>query len=341
MNILYVSVHQILEYDEIRMFQKAGHVVFSLGVYFGFKASQQFRPELPFGDAERRMMAVFEASGCSYEYGSPIPDQILTDSFIDQFDIVLVMHSIDFIEHHWNTISRCPVIWRTIGVNIEAEEERIAPFRAKGCKIVRYSPMEALAKYYAGHDAVIRFGKFPNDFAPWTGEAKQVVLFSMAMKARFPAEYEQVAESLQGFPHVIGGAHNQDIPNAVGVVPYEGQLDLLRKSRIYLYGAGTFISYTLNFIEAWMSGIPVIVLDGRSVLPADYFRFAEVTSLINGGTSGMIVTSVSQAKDVIAYLLDNIELAGAIGTNGRAAATAIFGVENISKQWNEFLATLV
>jgi hypothetical protein len=340
MNILYVSVHQILEYDEVRMLQSLGHTVFPLGAYFGFKRSQPFRPELSFGKAEARMMTIFQSSGCHYAYGSSPDDSALTEAFVDQFDVVIVMHSIDFITLHWDIISRRPVVWRTIGVNIEAEEERIAPFRARGCKIVRYSPMESLARAYAGHDAVIRFAKSPDEFGPWEGQAKQVLIFSNAIKKRFPTEYEQVAAALDGFPHVIGGDLNQDVNGSVGLVSFESQLELLRTSRIYLYGVGTFITYTLNFMEAWMSGIPVVVLDGRSFLPPDLFKFAEVTSLIQGGVDGMIVTSVAQARDVFALMLDDRELARSIGTNGRRSAIATFGMVPISRQWDDFLSSL-
>lgn len=339
MNILYVSVHQILEYDEIRMFQSLGHTVFSLGAYFGFKRSQTFRPELSFGEVEARMMTIFQSSGCHFGLASS-EGLVLTKAFVDQFDVVIVMHSIDFITRHWDIISRRPVVWRTIGINIEAEEERIAPFRARGCKIVRYSPMESLARAYAGHDAVIRFAKSPDDFAPWDGQARQVLLFSNAIKKRYPTEYEQVAAALDGFPHIIGGDLNEDVGGSVGLVSFESQLELLRTSRTYLYGVGTFIPYTLNFMEAWMSGIPVVVLDGRSFLPPDLFKFAEVTSLINAGIDGMIVTSVEQARDVLSRFLDDREFARSIGTNGRHSAVATFGIDNISHQWDDFLSAL-
>lgn len=64
MKILYFSVHAILEYDEIRMFQSLGHTVFSLGAYYGGKASQPFRPEIDFDQAAiQEIMDAFQSMG--------------------------------------------------------------------------------------------------------------------------------------------------------------------------------------------------------------------------------------------------------------------------------------
>ena len=194
-----------------------------------------------------------------------------------------------------------------------------------GCKIVRYSPVEQLATHYSGHDAVIRFGKSPDDFLPWAGELPQIVLFSHLIKARFPVEYESVIKTLDGFPYKIGGAGNEDIPGSIGLVSYDEQIDLLKSSRVYLYGVGTFITYTLNFIEAWMSGIPVIVLDGRNSHPPETFRFAEVQSLIEHGRKRILASTVEEARQFISALLADRQVAQAIGQEGRLAASSLFG----------------
>src|SRR4051794_28412909 len=340
MNILYVSVHQILEHDEIKILHGLGHSVVPLGTYFRFTPSENFRPGLPFTKKEFDLMEKFDASGCRYAYNAPVTDQVLSAEFVDQFDAILVMHSTDFIKQHWDVISRRPVIWRTIGVDIEAAEERIAPFRSMECKIVRYSPVEQLATHYSGHDAVIRFGKSPDDFLPWAGELPQVVLFSHLIKARFPVEYESVIKTLDGFLYKIGGAGNEDIPGSIGLVSYDEQITLLKSSRVYLYGVGTFITYTLNFIEAWMSGIPVIVLDGRNAHPPETFRFAEVQSLIEHGRNGFLASTVEEARQFITALLTDQQAAHTVGQEGRAAASALFGTPTIAALWDEFLSTL-
>jgi hypothetical protein len=340
MNILYVSVHQILEYDEIRILHSLGHSVLPLGTYFRFTPSEYYRPALSFTKKEFDLMNKFDASGCRYAYNAPVTDHLLTAEFVDQFDAIIVMHSTDFIKQHWDVISRRPVIWRTIGVDIEAAEERIAPFRSLGCRIVRYSPVEQLATHYAGHDAVIRFGKSPDDFLPWTGEEPQVVLFSHLIKARFPVEYESVVKTLEGFPHKIGGDGNEDVPSSIGLVSFDEQIHLLKSSRVYLYGVGTYITYTLNFIEAWMSGIPVIVLDGRSAHPPETFRFAEVLSLVEHGRNGFLASSVNEARQFISALLADRQVAHAIGQEGHIAACSLFGAPTIAALWNEFLSTL-
>jgi hypothetical protein len=334
-------VHQILEHDEIKMLQGLGHSVFPLETYFGFSPAELFRPPLEFKAIAHQWMQLFESLGCRYAYGMPVEEQILKAEFIDEFDVVIVMHSTEFIGRHWDVISRRPVVWRTIGVDVEGAENRIAPFRARGCKIVRYSPMESLANSYVGHDAIIRFGKSPDDYAEWNGDLTQVVIFSHLIKARFPVEYEVVAEALSGFPYKISGGGNEGIPNSIGVISYETQFELLRTSRVYLYGVGTFITYTLNFMESWMSGIPLVVLDGRSVLPASTFKFAEIFHLVDHGRNGFIVSSPQQAKEVISSLFADQEMAREIGQRGRETASSLFGLPKIGRLWSEFLSSLI
>src|SRR5690242_10601422 len=94
----------------------------------------------------------------------------------------------------------------------------------------------------------------------------------------------------------------------------------------------------VRYGSAWMSGIPVVVLDGRSSLPQDWFKFAEVTSLIKNGVDGIVATSATQAREVLSRLLADKEYARSIGSNGRRSAISAFGVDHISRQWDDFLS---
>src|SRR3954467_2054203 len=90
MNILYVSVHQILEYDEIRILHGLGHSVVPLGTCFRFVPSENFRPALSFTQKEFDLREKFDTSGCRYSYNAPVTDHALTAEFVDQFDAILV-----------------------------------------------------------------------------------------------------------------------------------------------------------------------------------------------------------------------------------------------------------
>ena len=49
-NILYYSVHEPLEFDDIRLFRRLGHCVFPLGAYFPLGMyTNPFRPPIHLG----------------------------------------------------------------------------------------------------------------------------------------------------------------------------------------------------------------------------------------------------------------------------------------------------
>ena len=144
-------------------------------------------------------------------------------------------------------------------------------------KIVRYSPAERRNKAYLGEDAIIRF--YVNQ-RNWSGEQASVLTFSNDFARRYPVEYAFALEATRGLDFRVGGAHNRDLPNAIGAVDYERQLREIRQSRAYLYSHGISIPYTLNFIEAWSSGIPIVARDPKRLPPDLSGFYSEIGDLI-------------------------------------------------------------
>ncbi|GAH94302.1 unnamed protein product, partial [marine sediment metagenome] len=91
----------------------------------------------------------------------------LSREFIDNFDIILVMHIPHWITDNWDTIKDKKVIWRTIGQSTSDTERVLTPYREKGLKIIRYSENERTLPNYIGEDAVISFYKDPNELKDW------------------------------------------------------------------------------------------------------------------------------------------------------------------------------
>jgi glycosyltransferase involved in cell wall biosynthesis len=136
----------------------------------------------------------------------------------------------------------------------------------------------------------------------------------------------------------LGGSGNEGVPNAIGFVDYEEQKRLLRSSRVYLYAAGLTLPYTLNFIEAWMTGIPVVALH-----PAGIHRnpgFPEFTRLIRDGDNGFIARTPRQANAILRRLLSDHDLARRIGNAGRRSAIDVFGTERAKIAWKSALETI-
>lgn len=341
MKILYLSCHSILEYDEVKLLTELGHDVFSPGAYLDPSVSPDgMRPTLPEVEYDPEDVAAFHA------LGTPGRDnkELLTKEFVDRFDAVIVMHVPKWISLNWEAMKHKPVVWRTIGQSISPVERQLAAYRNEGLKIVRYSPLESTIPGYIGSDALVRFYKDPADFGNWNGNEKQVITFAQHMKARGThCNYTFFEEVTRPFPRGLYGPGNEN-PEGWGHGKQEfSELQrLMRDSRVYFYTGTHPASYTLNFMEAWMTGIPIVAIGPRNG-NASYFpdhELYEVPSLIEDGVTGFVSDNVDVLRERIQSLLDDHELAKRISKAGREAAIQTFGKETIHMAWKKFLTTL-
>jgi hypothetical protein len=92
----------------------------------------------------------------------------LHPAIVDWADAIIVHHFPEaWIAGQWDRIRDKRVIWRTCGQSDPRLEAAMA--RLDGLEIVRYSPKERNLGNYAGETALIRFGKYPEDWGGWTG----------------------------------------------------------------------------------------------------------------------------------------------------------------------------
>ncbi len=331
MRILYLSVHQVLEYDDLRLFRRLGHQVFSIGNYIRPDPNFPLRPSLDLGADHPDLLHAFETMGCVYDRS--LAKCFVTPEFVSLFDVVVVMHDADSIARLWSALRVRPVIWRTIGQAVDHFESVAAPLRADGLHIVRYSPNEMLSDSYIGSDALIRFAKDPADFPPWEGHECRVVSFVNLFAQRYPGSYARYERLTAGLPHVLGGLHNEGLPSAVGAVAVEAQLKMLQSSRAYLYASGDGVPYTLTFMEAWLAGIPVVLMDDGEVRS----RFDEIPVLVRDGETGFVARTEDDARCVLEALMRDDALARRIGNAGRQAAEAVFGWDVAAEHWGTLL----
>ena len=335
MKILYVSVHAVLEDDEVRLFKSLGHEVFTLGVNFGFGAVEPFRESIAFSDGEKDFLGQFHAMGCSYRYGAAFADEVaITAEFVALFDVVVVMHDLVFIEKFWDVLSLRPVIWRTIGQNIDGCEADAADLKARGMEIVRYSPVERHAVGYCGETALIRFAKNPHEFLPWSGRAAFVLTFCNALSQRYPVLADLYRDMVDGFPTVLGGFGNEGLPGNAGILSPRQQADHYSAGRAYLYCSGAEIPYTLNFMEALMAGMPVVAAD----FPPTH-RFYEIPSLLDDG-AGIVVQTVDDGRRALTALLEDESYARSVSEKARARGIELFSTDHIGPQWDRLFRTL-
>lgn len=333
--ILLFGLHAILEHDETRLLRGLGHAVLPMGDLFPGAPPNPFRPPLP-PDAEEQALAdLFAAEGGVRDHLLLWGNIRLPARFVEAFDAVVVPHSAPMVRAFLGVLGRRPVLLRTIGQEIAAQEPMLAELRGCGVRVVRYSPAEARVPGYAGADALIRFAQEPDDFAPWTGEDPRVLSFVNDFAARFPADLARWRAATEGLPATLGGRHNEGVPGWCGLVPPEAQRGLLRRSRAYLHAAGVGIPYTLNAIEAWTAGIPLVVLAEEA--PGG---LGEMPRLVAHGRTGFVARSPAEARDILATLLADHALAARVGAAGRTAATALFGRAVVAPQWQALLDDL-
>jgi glycosyltransferase involved in cell wall biosynthesis len=93
--------------------------------------------------------------------------------------------------------------------------------------------------------------------------------------------------------------------------------------------------YTLAFMEAWMTGQPVVAAG-----PALMGFNVETPYLIENGVDGFVYGSVSQMRDAVGRLLADRDAAAEMGKAGRESAIRFFGYAPIKAAWKRFFDSL-
>lgn len=314
---------------------------------------------------------LYQESNTGNELRGPIPSfeiQKITDNpqtkdnvgpdLIEWMDIAIVTHNAPSKEHlqpwianNWKLFkeSKKPIIWRTIGQSNVAVEESVTPFRNDGLKIVRYSPTEKNIPSFCGEDAMIRFYIDSEEYKGYVGNVPRVVNVSQGMfgsdtqepRGKYMAKdiFDKVVEGLDwkifGPGNDYAGEHNG------GILSPQDLKSMLRLNRVFFYTGTRPAVYTLGFMEAFMTGIPVVSIGpdtGNAIFNQKTF---EVPDLIGAnGEAGFWSDNPEELKNFIKILLDNQHLAQEMGAKGREKAIELFGKEKIKLDWDNFFKTL-
>ena len=316
MRLLYVSDHPVLEYDETALLFDMGISVWSLMVCQGAEDQRGFlRPKPAISSGESQPLESFDA---------------------------ILSSSADWLVENWNKIKTKRVIWRTCGRSNQLTEERMKPFRGEGLEIVRYSPREASINGYLGAEAFIRFFKDPEIYQGWTGHRELILNYTRNMRYRGrECNLAFLKKIVRGIPFKLVGPQNENIdePWASGVVSFNEMLTDLRTCRAYFYTGTHPACYTLSFVEAWMTGIPVVGLGrGRGSDPQlSGHGLYEIPDLVEHGRTGFHSDDEVELRQILQDLLHDHSYAEAIGQKGRRAAVQMFGKDAVLRAWREFL----
>ena len=344
MKILYLSCHSILEFDEVKLLTDLGHYVFSPGAYV--------EPANPGDPTMRPGLLDIKYDQEHIDKYHPLCDEgradgkeRLTKEFVDMFDCVIVMHLPRWISKNWEAIKHKPVIWRTIGQSIGPTEAELAPYRAQGLKVVRYSPMEENIPGYIGSDALIRFYKDEDEFKDWNGKKEEIITFAQSMEQRGAhCNFNTFVTATEGLPRTLYGPGNEHHDFSPGKVPFDQLKQELRDNRVY-FATGTHpASYTLNVMEAFMTGIPMVAVS-RQLGNGHQFGIPfpglyEVPNFIEHGVNGFCSDDVAELRDCCEQLLNDDKLAQNIGSAGRSTAKNLFNKSRIYDEWKTLLTQI-
>lgn len=331
MNILLLLAHAIEEHDQLKLLSELGYDVFSIGGYINPGAPHDpKRPPLPQVPYHPELQAVVDALGT--------PDNLdaakrhIPDELIDWADVIICHH----YEHawlvpQWDRIRHKRVIWRTVGQSVEGNEALMAPLRADGLQIVRYSPKERNIPGYAGEDTLIRFYKDPDEWFGWTGDEPVVINITQHLRQRDPyTNYGFWNDATLGLQREAMGPGSEVIGGR-GELSYDAMKAALRRARAYLYTGTQPASYTLGLIEAMMTGIPVV-----SIGPKHMRVFPYGPLLFEGHELAFSAhDDPAEARRDLALYLDHPNKT-ARGLQ-RQRAIDLFGKATIGAQWKAFL----
>lgn len=351
MNILYLSCHEILEEIEIRLFTEMRHNVISLGAFLTNSV----------GTGKRSPIEGLYKNDHLQRIGMVSSKENIHEELLTWADIVIMMHNsapLNGAEHpqawlsnNWDKFkkSKKPIIWRSIGQSTKHIENSLQKFRREGLKIVRYSPKEQYIPDYVGEDVIIRFSVDPNEYQGYVGSIPQIVNISQAMfgsknvKSRGDHMSKQIFEKVvEGFNWKIFGPDNEAAQeHNGGILPFEDLKAMLKMNRLYLYTGTRPASYTLAFIEAFATGIPIVSIGpvhGNEIYNQKTFEVPELIG--QSGIAGFWSDSVDELREYCKTLLDDHALAKRIGQQGRLRAIQFFGKDAIKSQWESFFNTL-
>ncbi|WP_155816358.1 glycosyltransferase [Bacillus methanolicus] len=329
MRILYLSVHEVLEYDELKIFTELGHECFSHGAYCRPHIGSSLRPPIPEMSFDPHFADLVDR----------FPKNNLPPELIEDKDIIIIMHTPSLVIDNWEKIKHKRVIWRSIGQSVPEVERMLLPYREQGLEIVRYSPREKMIPNYIGADAVIRFYKDPKEYDGWVGNNRQIMALNQSMKQRWlECNYPIFHHACKGYPVKLFGPDNEGLPENSGILTYEQIKQEMRENRAFFYTGTRVTSYTLGFIEAFMTGIPIVsVGETQGNHPSFEQRTFEIHEIIENGKEGFVSDNVLELRIYLNELLNDHEFAKGISENARKKAIRLFGKENIKEQWKRYL----
>jgi len=344
MKILYMACHDVLEYDELRILNQLGHDVFSIGGYINPKTPHaSIRPALDINVNQNLFDKWGHYTHLNFQKNidESLCGKILNKDFVDEFDCIIVMHKQDWIDLNVEVFKHKKVILRTIGQNLQLNEQHLSKHRKNGVKVIRYSPKERELNDYAGEDVLIRFLKYKSDFKSRKLDlCKNVISFGQnVFERRMYCGAKHIEYLSKKFDFKLFGPHNQNYDFNGGCITHQDQIEELSKNSAYFYTGTWPAQYTLGFVEAFLSGIPLISI-GELLFYEQIGRYPSEVCDILSKVESLYSNNIHEICEIIQKILNNDEYAKQISEKQIKVAEEMFSVEKNINQWSEFLNNL-
>ncbi len=338
--LLYMSCHETLERDELLIFDKLGFDIFSIGHYINpadpicstvGSLDITINPELM--EVYKRYHDINLVKAKMKNVKADVFDAylfILHPEFVKLFDIIIVNHFGQNLKLNWDSFKEKFVVLRTVSQRIWDA----GPYWSR-VKRVFLSPNE---RFIHGRkpDAVIRQSVNEDFYSNWVGEEQSVLTINKWIKKRNQVSCWDIYKYVtKDFNRILVGFGNEDIKYAKTDVPSEEIQEYRRKSRVYFSTCSKPGAITYSFIEALMTGIPIVSIGPKLANIGSYPTF-EAHNFIKHGISGFWSDDPEQIKQHITSLLNDFDMAKEFSKEAREIAIKNFSFDKCLEDWKNF-----
>jgi len=189
--------------------------------------------------------------------------------------------------------------------------------------VVSFYPntVEALQERFGVDVPYVPLGLDPDEYETSSFEAGNVLSIIHSYRDR-GWHHHLYREAMRGLPTL----HIDHLDPEQEVYEYADLKRELQRARLYLHDGEQ--EYTITLIEAMMSGLPLIS-----------FRIPGIERYVEHGVNGFVGETAVEIREHCRLLLDDDDLAAAMGRASREKAEREFGEDRWRRQWRELIVS--
>jgi hypothetical protein len=334
--LLYLSTHETLEFDELRIFTDLGFDCFSIGYWMNPHApATKIRPAIPNMVVHQDLIDKFKVDYPDYKLPKAefnTGDIRLNKDFLDNFDVIVNCWYSNNLKACLNNCDK-PVVHRTIDMmNTKIEEHLIHLYvRSRPFYLIRMNEVELTKNKTLGVQAIIKQCVEQDKFYGWHGNEAKIFTNIKGAKKRPDISFDLYDFTTQGHNRILVGSDNDGIAWAKQGVSQEELLSTMQACRVNYVQPRIGAAMIYSFVEAMMVGCPVVTYGTK--YNGSYWQAGK---FIKNGINGYCVNSHDEAFTYIDRLMKDKPRAEAMSREARKTALAHFDYSVAAQQWKKF-----